>query len=161
MCIRDSYGSRAGNGVILITTKKGRAGKAQFAANVSYSASWLPETIKVWGGNIIRHYNMNAYRNTVKPYQSANGKWVIPVSYTHLTVSEEHLGRFKTHLKNVLKDYQKLFNIKYDITYSIQSPATDTVSLDSQGNLLRDSEMCIRDRNSTCPPRESIRSISG
>lgn len=75
------YGSRAGNGVILITTKKGRAGKAQFAANASYSASWLPETIKVWGGNIIRNYNMNAYRNTVKPYQSANGKWVIPNSY--------------------------------------------------------------------------------
>ena len=75
------YGSRAGNGVILITTKKGRAGKAQFVANASYSASWLPETIKVWGGNIIRNYNMNAYRNTVKPYQSANGKWVIPNSY--------------------------------------------------------------------------------
>ena len=73
--------SRAGNGVILITTKKGRAGKAQFVANASYSASWLPETIKVWGGNIIRNYNMNAYRNTVKPYQSANGKWVIPNSY--------------------------------------------------------------------------------
>ncbi|MFR1242912.1 MAG: SusC/RagA family TonB-linked outer membrane protein, partial [Butyricimonas faecihominis] len=65
----------------LITTKKGRAGKAQFVANASYSASWLPETIKVWGGNIIRNYNMNAYRNTVKPYQSANGKWVIPNSY--------------------------------------------------------------------------------
>lgn len=75
------YGSRAGNGVILITTKKGRAGKAQFTANASYSASWLPETIKAWGGNTIRNYNMNAYRNTVKPYQSANGKWVIPNSY--------------------------------------------------------------------------------
>lgn len=31
------YGSRAGNGVILITTKKGKAGKAQFQGNVSYS----------------------------------------------------------------------------------------------------------------------------
>lgn len=43
------YGSRAGNGVILITTKKGRAGKAQFAANASYSASWLPETNQSMG----------------------------------------------------------------------------------------------------------------
>lgn len=37
------YGSRAGNGVILITTKKGQAGKARFSANFSYSASWLPQ----------------------------------------------------------------------------------------------------------------------
>lgn len=35
------YGSRAGNGVILITTKKGRSGQARFTANVSYSASWV------------------------------------------------------------------------------------------------------------------------
>ena len=37
------YGSRAAMGVIVITTKKGRAGKAQFNANESYYASWLPK----------------------------------------------------------------------------------------------------------------------
>ena len=31
------YGSRAGNGVILITTKKGKVGDAKFSANVSYA----------------------------------------------------------------------------------------------------------------------------
>lgn len=75
------YGSRAGNGVILITTKKGRAGKAQFTANVSYSASWLPETPTQSGGQLVRHYNINALRNSVKPYQGDDGKWVIPTSY--------------------------------------------------------------------------------
>lgn len=38
------YGSRASNGVILITTKKGRSGRATFNVNVSQSFSWLPET---------------------------------------------------------------------------------------------------------------------
>lgn len=38
------YGSRASNGVILITTKKGRSGRASFDVNVSQSFSWLPET---------------------------------------------------------------------------------------------------------------------
>lgn len=75
------YGSRAGNGVILITTKKGRAGKARFVVNVSYSASWLPETPAQTGGNLSRHYTMNALRNTVSPYQDANGKWIMPTSY--------------------------------------------------------------------------------
>ncbi|MEI3422487.1 MAG: hypothetical protein V8R91_16315 [Butyricimonas faecihominis] len=48
---------------------------------MSYSASWLPETPTQSGGQLVRHYNMNALRNSVKPYQSANGKWVIPTSY--------------------------------------------------------------------------------
>ncbi|WP_279109332.1 SusC/RagA family TonB-linked outer membrane protein [Butyricimonas virosa] len=75
------YGSRAGNGVILITTKKGRAGKARFTANVSYSASWLPETPTCSGGQLVRQYNMRALRNAIQPYEDANGKWVMPNSY--------------------------------------------------------------------------------
>lgn len=38
------YGSRASNGVILITTKKGKSGRAKFSTNISYSHSFLPET---------------------------------------------------------------------------------------------------------------------
>ena len=75
------YGSRAGNGVILITTKKGRAGKAQFTANVSYSASWLPATPVQTGGNSIRRHAIQALKNTIKPYQKADQTWVIPTSY--------------------------------------------------------------------------------
>ncbi|RKW58755.1 MAG: SusC/RagA family TonB-linked outer membrane protein, partial [Prevotella sp.] len=40
------YGSRAGNGVILITTKKGKAGRNEIQVNVSQSMSWLPATPK-------------------------------------------------------------------------------------------------------------------
>ena len=62
------------------------------------------------------------------------------MAHIHFTVSEEHMGKFKALLKHVLKDYQKKFNLKYDITFSIQSPSTDTVSLDSKGDLLRDND---------------------
>lgn len=44
------YGSRAANGVILITTKKGRAGRGKFSANFSYTGSILPETPVQTGG---------------------------------------------------------------------------------------------------------------
>lgn len=44
------YGSRAGNGVVLITTKKGKIGQAQFSANVSYTASVMPEFPEQLGG---------------------------------------------------------------------------------------------------------------
>ena len=58
----------------------------------------------------------------------------------HFTVSEEHLGKFKLLLKNILKDYQKEYNIKYKISFSLQKPSTDTISLDADGNILRDAQ---------------------
>lgn len=39
------YGSRGANGVVLITTKKGRAGKTQFSVNASTGASVVPHFI--------------------------------------------------------------------------------------------------------------------
>ncbi|MEG1738522.1 MAG: DUF4301 family protein [Odoribacter sp.] len=58
----------------------------------------------------------------------------------HFTVSEEYLSSFKNRLKKVSKVFEKMFQVKYDVTFSIQKPATDTVSLDATGELLRDEE---------------------
>ena len=68
------YGSRAGNGVILITTKKGRVGKSQLSAKFSYSASWLPKTPEVTGGHGERMYALNALKRTVEPYYDVKTK---------------------------------------------------------------------------------------
>ena len=75
------YGSRAGNGVILITTKKGRSGEAKFLVNVSYSASWLPRTPVQSGGQLERWYHLQGLRNTKTPYQAADGTWRMPSSF--------------------------------------------------------------------------------
>ena len=45
------YGSRSGNGVILITTKKGRLGRPEFGATLSQSLSFLPATPLQMRGN--------------------------------------------------------------------------------------------------------------
>lgn len=87
------YGSRAGNGVILITTKKGRAGLTKFTANVSYSASWLPKTPEQSGGQLERWYSMRGLRNTITPYQDADGHWKIPTSF-------EEVYRFRATTTN-------------------------------------------------------------
>ena len=76
------YGSRAGNGVILITTKKGRAGRARFTANASYSASWLPKTPVQTGGQAERLYHLSVLRNAANPYYDpATGEWKMTTSY--------------------------------------------------------------------------------
>jgi len=86
------YGSRAGNGVILITTKKGRPGQARFTANVSYSASWLPEAPVQAGGRTERMYHLNALRNSFAPYQTADGEWKIPSSYEEVWQNKAYQG---------------------------------------------------------------------
>lgn len=63
------YGSRAGNGVILITTKKGREGNAKFSVNASYSLSLLPESPEQTGGIAARRYALKGLRNMKRPYR--------------------------------------------------------------------------------------------
>lgn len=65
-----------------------------------------------------------------------NGK----VSHLHFTVSEEYLNLFNARLKKVTKVFEKMFNVKYDVTFSVQKPSTDTVSIDANGEILRDEE---------------------
>lgn len=67
---------------------------------------------------------------------ASNGK----TSKIHFTVSEEYVDLFKSRLKKITKVFEKMFNVKYEVTFSIQKESTDTVSIDQAGNILRDSE---------------------
>ena len=76
------YGSRASNGVILITTKQGKTGRGKFSANVSYSYSILPETPTQTGGHLERIANLNKFRNLRAAYGSwQTGIYKMPESY--------------------------------------------------------------------------------
>lgn len=76
------YGSRAGNGVILITTKQGREGQTAFSANVSYSASYMPAFPTQIGGRLERWYNIKSLRNMrVAMYDWMTGETKYPNSY--------------------------------------------------------------------------------
>lgn len=58
----------------------------------------------------------------------------------HFTVSAEYVDRFKNRLKKVTKVFEKMFDVKYKVTFSVQKPSTDTVSVDEKGELVRDTE---------------------
>lgn len=74
------YGSRASNGVILITTKHGKAGQATFQANASYSWTWYPETPFQIQGNGERKWWLEAAKHVVVAYFDANNQAHIPNS---------------------------------------------------------------------------------
>ena len=76
------YGSRAGNGVILITTKRGKVGQAQFQANVSYTASIMPEYPEQLGGREERRYHFLTEQNRREAkYDFFAGTSYYPVDY--------------------------------------------------------------------------------
>lgn len=108
------YGSRAGNGVILITTKKGRSGQAKFAANVSYSTSWLPETPVQTGGHAERLFFLKLLENARGAYYNeATGDWKMTESYEEVFRSLDPKGplydyfwggRFSAGVNRALQD---------------------------------------------------------
>ncbi|MFO3727759.1 SusC/RagA family TonB-linked outer membrane protein [Butyricimonas muris] len=80
------YGSRAGNGVILVTTKKGKAGAAKFAANISYTWSKVMEYPVQTGGRMDRYLQLLNRRNQTNYYMvfGVNRGFYWPTSYEEI-----------------------------------------------------------------------------
>lgn len=65
-------------------------------------------------------------------YASSNGEANI-----HFTVSPEHQDGFETLLKERQSYYEQKFGIKYNVSFSIQSPATDTIAVNPDNTPFR------------------------
>ncbi|MCG2615313.1 TonB-dependent receptor [Terrimonas sp. NA20] len=58
------YGSRGGNGIVLVTTKRGAIGKTKFSANVYGGISNVSKTIKLLDKDQYMDYTLEAYKNS-------------------------------------------------------------------------------------------------
>ncbi|MBD8489065.1 SusC/RagA family TonB-linked outer membrane protein [Echinicola sp. CAU 1574] len=86
------YGSRANNGVILITTKQGKEGKAEISANVSMGFSILPRTPVQTIGKAERDFALLFAKNaTAAYYDPATRGYSLPTSY------EDSWGKYGTY----------------------------------------------------------------
>lgn len=65
------YGARGANGVILITTKKGKAGKPTLNVSANWSIQQMPKTIDMMSGKEFMYYNEQAYLNQGMPWPAA------------------------------------------------------------------------------------------
>ncbi len=65
-------------------------------------------------------------------YASSNGEANI-----HFTVSPEHQEGFEALLAERQSYYEQKFNIKYNVSFSIQSPATDTIAVNPDNTPFR------------------------
>lgn len=62
------------------------------------------------------------------------------VAQLHFTVSQEHLELFKKAVDEVVPMYEEMFGLRYDISYSVQKPSTDTIAVDMNNEPFRNSD---------------------
>ncbi|WP_102409358.1 DUF4301 family protein [Parabacteroides bouchesdurhonensis] len=58
----------------------------------------------------------------------------------HFTVSPEHKALFEKLVTNKKREYEEKFSVKYDVSFSVQKPNTDTIAADMDNNPFRDKD---------------------
>ena len=58
--------------------------------------------------------------------------------FIHFTVSPQHLSYFQHLIEERKMRYEELFDVKYDVSFSMQQPNTDTIAVDLANAPLRD-----------------------
>ncbi|MFH0865028.1 MAG: DUF4301 family protein [Bacteroidota bacterium] len=56
----------------------------------------------------------------------------------HFTISSEYIDRFQVHINGIKAKYEKMFPVKFDISYSVQKPSTDTIAVDMENSPFRE-----------------------
>lgn len=69
------YGARANNGVILITTKKGKAGFSDLTVKTRMGLSYINNPYKFMGAADYLHWTRTAVYNSGRVYQNDQGQW--------------------------------------------------------------------------------------
>ncbi len=68
-------------------------------------------------------------------YASSNGE-----AHVHFTVSNDHIELFKKEVAEKKGIYEKKFGVKYDISFSVQKPSTDTVAANPDNTPFRNTD---------------------
>lgn len=68
-------------------------------------------------------------------YAAADG-----VARIHFTVSPEHMAGFRRLLDEKLPRYEKRFGIRYEISFSVQKPSTDTIAVNPDNTPFRQAD---------------------
>lgn len=122
-----AYGSRAANGVILVTTKSGKEGKAQFTARVKFGANWLqPDSgFRMMTASELLGFQRDAIRNAgqdpdnpatagyYRPLSLLNNKLYNPLhEFTRVGTTQEY--EIGAHGGNARSKYYSSFSYQKD-----------------------------------------------
>lgn len=95
------------------------------------------------------HRYGNASRTALEEHlveSALYGKSGDGMAYIHFTLSPEHVALFENLISDVVPAYEKKYQVKFNITHSIQQPTTDTiaVNLDNSPFRTKDEKLLFR-----------------
>lgn len=61
----------------------------------------------------------------------------------HITVSEEHRSAVENYISEIRIFYETQYDVTFRISFSIQSPSTNTIAIDMEGKPFRDEAGCL------------------
>ena len=86
------------------------------------------------------HRSENATRTALEEHlveSALYGKSGDGVAYIHFTISPEHVPLFEALISEVVPAYEKKYQVKFNITHSIQLPTTDTIAVNPDNTPFR------------------------
>mgnify|MGYP006283617883 CR=1 FL=1 len=141
------YGSRGANGVILVTTKKGEAGKLQVSFDASYGVEHLPEVPDMLNAQQYAELSNEAFQNSGQPAPYANPasidqytNWFNEISQTGLRQnydislsggSERFKGRLSANYYNRQGIIRKTEYERFTFQSNSSVKATDFLSFET------------------------------
>ena len=127
------YGSRASNGVILITTKQGKAGKTRFEVNVRTGAGVTPKQVPLLNTQQYRALRFQAFANDNKVPTPANAPDLFLYDSTKTTnFQDEWLGKTATYTDAQASLSGGTKNMSFILSGNYHKE--NTVYLDRRGN---------------------------
>ena len=69
------YGARAANGVILVTTKRGKEGHSAINVRAKFSLNYFNNTYNFLGAGDYLYWMRKSYQNAGEVYQNSKGEW--------------------------------------------------------------------------------------
>ena len=90
-------------------------------------------------GLVTFHAYPDGARKAVEEHLVEGAAYAAPdgVARIHFTVSPEHIAGFKTLLEAKVPVYEEKFGIRYDISFSVQKPSTDTIAVNPDNTPFR------------------------
>lgn len=92
---------------------------------------------------LIKFHNYDDYQRTpFEEHLAEAAKYSLStdgIARMVVTVSPEHLDKFKDLFNRVKSEYQKRYSCEFDVSFTLQKESTDTLAVDMENRPLRDS----------------------
>lgn len=97
-------------------------------------------------GLLLFHHYSNRLRTSLEEHLAEGSMYAATPEgnvSVHLTVSPEHKDGFNSLVKKVVSEYEKQFNVKIAVSFSVQKKSTDTIAVDQNNQPFRNSDGSI------------------